>query len=100
MGDKAMEANDKNKTLTIKQSTGVTFSLIMLVMFAGAIATVFTWTADMRNRVTNAEGMVTILRADIVKLQNEGTDTKVKFTEIQTQLKSIDATLLDIKERL
>ena len=95
-----MEINREKKTVTITQNTGITLSVALVVMLAGGLFTIATWVADQRNRLTITEGTVLNIRADVTKLQAESTDSRIKYTEIQTQLKSIDATLLEIKERL
>ncbi len=95
-----MEINRTNKTITISQNTGVTFSVAFLIMVAGALVTGTTWVAGMDNRTRSIEEHTTTNTQDIGRLKSESTTNQVKFTEIQTQLKSIDATLVEIKERL
>ena len=95
-----MKYDKDSKTITISQNTGVTLSITLIIMFAGAIFTVSTWVSDTRYNTAQNTRDITTVRADVVKLQTEGTDAKVKFTEIQTQLKGIDASLLEIKESL
>lgn len=95
-----MDFNKAQKTITISQSTGITVSLTLIIMFAGAIFTSATWIADMRNRITDVEKTSDLNATDIATLKSESTTTQVKFTEIQTQLKGIDATLLEIKAKL
>lgn len=95
-----MEINRENKTITITQNTGITVSIALILMFAGAIFTTATWVADMRNRVSALENTTNTQSTYITKLQADSTTSQVKFTEIQTQLKSIDTTLVEIKERL
>lgn len=95
-----MNIDREQKTLTISQGTGITVSVTLVLMFAGAIFTGATWLSEMRNRTSNLELTSERLNADVSKLNTESTTNQVKFTEIQTQLKSIDTTLLEIKERL
>lgn len=95
-----MEINRKDKTLTISQNTGVTVSLALVIMFSGAVFTGATWLADVRNRISNIELTDAQQQTDISRLKSESTTNQVKFSEIQTQLKSIDSTLVEIKDRL
>lgn len=95
-----MEINRTAKTLTISQNTGITFSVAFLIMLAGALITGTTWISSMQSRTEALEKSSIESKADIAKLKNESTQTQIKFTEIQTQLKSIDTTLLEIKEKL
>lgn len=95
-----MEINKQNKTITITQNTGITISIALVIMLTGALFTLATYFADQRNRLTIVESAQVSLRGDITKLQTESTDSRIKYTEIQTQLKSIDTTLLEIKEKL
>lgn len=95
-----MEVNRTKKTITISQNTGITVSIALVLMFAGAIFTVATWTTDVRNITQRNKTDIVDLRNDVTQLKVDSTTSQVKFTEIQTQLKSIDATLLEIKERL
>lgn len=95
-----MEINKRDRTITISQNTGITVSVALAAMFAGAIFTVATWAADIRNRVTATELTSTDNTTEIIKLQGQYNESQIKLTEIQTQLKSIDTTLLEIKERV
>lgn len=97
---KVMKYDKQARTITISQNTGITVSFALLIMFAGAIFTIATWVGDTRHNTTQNTTDISSLKADVVKLQGSDTETKVKLTEIQTQLKSIDTSLLEIKERL
>jgi len=50
-----MEINKSSKTITITQNTGITISIALVVMFAGALFTLATYFADQRNRLTHVE---------------------------------------------
>ena len=92
--------NTGKKTITVSQTTGITVSVTLLIMFAGAVFTTATWIADIRNNVSDLQIVTERNRQDVASLKNENTSTQVKFTEIQTQLKGIDATLLEIKQSI
>ena len=95
-----MEINRAEKTIKITQNTGIAFSVSFLLLLAGALATATMWVANMQNRVEAISSSVKESRSDIDQLKSESTITQIKFTEIQTQLKSIDATLVEIKDAL
>lgn len=95
-----MEFNKDSRTITISQNTGITVSVALMVMFAGAVFTVATWSTDVRRSTIDNTQSITDIKADVAKLQIESVDSRVKFSEIQTQLKSIDLSLVEIKERL
>lgn len=95
-----MKYDKTSKTITLSQNTGITVTVTLAFMFAGACFTIATWVGDTRhNTATNTQDIGN-LKSDVTKLQSENIDTKVKLTEIQTQLKSIDISLIEIKERL
>lgn len=98
MDGKNMRYDKDHKTITISQNTGITVSIALLIMFAGAVFTIATWTTDVRRTSLQNSTDITNLQADVVKLQAENIDARVKLTEIQTQLKNIDLSLIEIKE--
>ena len=91
--------NVGKKTITVSQTTGITVSVTLLIMFAGAIFTAATWIADIRNRTTNLELVQTRHNDDITLLKADSVNSQIKFTEIQTQLKGIEALLIELKDR-
>lgn len=90
----------EQKTFTITQSTGITFSLALLLMLAGAVISATTWVTTTQARIDNLGLSVKENRENITNLTKKSNDSDVKFVEIQTQLKSIDSNLLEIKAKL
>lgn len=90
----------EQKTFTITQSTGITFSLALLLMLAGAVISATTWVTTTQARIDNLALSVKENRENITNLTKKSNDSDVKFVEIQTQLKSIDSNLLEIKAKL
>lgn len=95
-----MEINKTSKTITISQNTGITMSLAFMIMIAGALITGVSWINTTQNRIDNLTISVQGQRVEINQLKTDSTNSQIKFTEIQTQLKSIDTTLLEIKDKL
>lgn len=95
-----MKLDRERKTITISQNTGITVSVMLMIMFTGAVATATTWVATTENRVSAVEERSSSNKNDINKLKTENTNALVKFTEIQSQLKSMDITLTEIKSKL
>lgn len=95
-----MKYDKDQKTITLSQNTGITVSVALLTMFAGAIFTIATWSTDMRRSTIQNTQDITTIQADIIELRADSIDGRVKLTEIQTQLKNIDLSLIEIKERL
>lgn len=93
-----MEINREKKTITVNQNTGITISVTLLIMFAGAIYTLATTFTDLRGRINQAEQNIITTRTDITNLQSDNVSSKVEFSKIQTQLSNIETTLLEIKE--
>lgn len=91
---------NKDKTITIKQTTGVNISLALLVMAVGALVTFTTFISDIKNRSIDNRNEIINIKAEMEKVKADANDSKIRLTEIQTQLKSIDTTLLEIKARL
>lgn len=95
-----MTKDSKDKTITLKQSTGFNISLVILVMAIGAVITFTTFITDIKNRSIDNKNRILELEQELVKINNENNESKVKYSEIQTQLKNIDATLIEIKQKL
>lgn len=95
-----MQYDKENRQITVSQNTGVTLSVALIIMFAGAIMTATTTFNRIDTRGKQNAETTTDLRERVTKLEAESNESQVKFTEIQTQLKSIDANLLEIKEKL
>lgn len=83
----------EQKTFTITQSTGVTFSLALLLMIGGAVVSATTWVTTTQSRMDNVIASVKENRKNITDLIKRSNDSDVKFVEIQTQLKSIDVNI-------
>lgn len=77
------------KTFTITQSTGVTFSLALLLMIGGAVVSATTWVTTTQSRMDNVIASVKDNSEEINKLKATDTTNQIKFTEIQTELKNI-----------
>ena len=95
-----MTKDSKDKTITLKQSTGFNISLVILVMAVGAVITFTTFITDIKSRSIDNKNRLNAVEEDLQKIHNETNDSKVKYSEIQVQLKNIDATLLEIKQKL
>lgn len=92
-----MNYSHEDKTLTISQNTGITFSVAFFLMVAGAIATGAVWVNATQTRVDNAIASIKENRAKIDRLEASDTSNQIKFTEIQTQLKGIGVTQEELK---
>lgn len=92
-----MNYNHEDKTLTISQNTGITFSVAFFLMVAGAIVTGAVWVNTTQTRIDNAVASIKENRADINILKTSDTSNQIKFTEIQTQLKGIGVTQEELK---
>ena len=90
----------KSKTYTISQSTGVKISITFALMLAGALVSGVTWINMTQNNINELNSAVTSNTIKIDKLQSDNNEAKLKYTEIATQLRNIDATLVEIKQRL
>lgn len=92
--------NKEEKTFTITQNTGVTVSIALLLMLAGAVISSTTWVNTTQSRIDSLAQSVRDNRANIAELTKKTNESDIKFVEIQTQLKSIDTTLFEIKSAL
>lgn len=95
-----IQYNKEEKTFTITQNTGVTVSIALLVMLAGAVMSGTTWVNTTQSRIDSLTQSIKENRANIAELTKKTNESDVKFVEIQTQLKSIDTTLFEIKSAL
>ncbi len=95
-----MTKDNETKTITLKQSTGFNISLVILVMAVGAVITFTTFITDIKSRSIDNKNRLNAVEEDLQKIHNENNDSKVKYSEIQVQLKNIDETLLEIKQKL
>lgn len=93
-----MKLDHETKTITISQNTGITFSVAFLLMVAGALISGAVWVANTQSHIDEVTRQVEVTRQDVEQLKSDTNDAKVKYAEIQTQLKSIDATLIEIKQ--
>ena len=92
-----IQYNKEEKTFTITQNTGVTVSIALLLMLAGAVISSTTWVNTTQSRIDALTQSVRENRSSITELTKKTNESDLKFVEIQTQLKSIDVTLLEIK---
>lgn len=90
--------NKQEKTFTITQNTGVTVSIALLIMFAGAVISATTWVTTTQSRIDGITKSVQESREQISDISKRTTSGELKFVEIQTQLRGIDAALLEIKQ--
>lgn len=79
----------EQKTFTITQNTGITFSLALLLMISGAVISATTWVTTTQSRMDNVIASVKENQEEINKLKATDTTNQIKFTEIQTELKNI-----------
>lgn len=92
---------DKDKkTITITQNTGITLSVTFLIMLLGVTISTVTWFNLVNSQIKMLDNRTSDNASDILKLKTESTATQIKFSEIQAQLKNIEATLSDIKQRV
>lgn len=92
---------DKEKsTITISKNTGITVSAMMLIMIGGALVTATINYNDLRNSTKLNTSDIRKLQEENDKLEADNVTSKVEFSKIQTQLKSIDTSLVEIKSRL
>lgn len=94
-----MTYNKEEKTLTISQNTGITFSVAFFLMVAGAISTGAVWVNNTQSRLDGAVASIKENREEITKLKTSDTSNQIKFTEIQTQLKGIGVTQEELKSQ-
>lgn len=95
-----MKYDKETKTITLSQNTGVTISLMFLILIGGAIASASTWVSMVNSKVDFLEKVTGDNASNIMGLQADSNASKVKYAEIQTQLKSIDTTLIEIKQAM
>lgn len=92
-----MEINRTEKTMTITQNTGIAFSVSFLLMLIGAVITGAVWVVGTQNRIDNAVSSINKNTEEIAKLKASDTSNQIKFTEIQTQLRSIGTSQDEMK---
>lgn len=95
-----MKYNKTTKTLTITRSTMVNISVALLIFLGGALITATIQVQNVRNQVDNNAGSIGKLQERIGGLESDSVTTKVQLSDIQAQLRGIDANLLEIKQRL
>lgn len=95
-----MKYNKTTKTLTITRSTMVNISVALLIFLGGALITATIQVQNLRNQVDNNTGSIGKLQERIGGLESDSVTTKVQLSDIQAQLRGIDANLLEIKQRL
>ena len=86
--------------LTITKNTGITFSVAFLVGVGSFIWTSSQQVSEVRTQIEQNVQQIEDLKDSVSELETEGVTTQLKLTEIQTQLRGIDATLLEIKQKL
>lgn len=95
-----MNYDKQAKTITVSRRTGITLSISLLITLAFALVSGAVWVEDLANRVQQNSIAIESVNQDYQQLQSDNISAKVQFSQIQEQLKSIDANILDIKARL
>lgn len=85
---------------TIGRKTVITFSASFLLMLAGALVTATMTFNDMRNQIHQNELVIQENKTRLTKVEQATNEAKVSFGEIQTELKNINLTMLEIKAQL
>lgn len=93
-----MTIDKTTRTLTVSQNTGIAFSVGFLLMLAGALVSATIWVNSTQNRLDTLAENDRNQRVEIDQLKTDSTALQLGITEIKTQLRSIDTTLLEIKE--
>lgn len=93
-----MEINRTDKTLTISQNTGITFSVAFFLMIAGALISGASWVTTTQARIENTIASVKDNRAEINALKAQSNEQQIQLTEINAKTSSIDANVLELKE--
>lgn len=92
--------NQGNKTVVFSQSTAITISLSLALAAVSFIVYVVNGVDTMANRITTVERNDSTQSQQITLLQTDNVAAKVQLSEIQAELKSIDANILDIKQAI
>ena len=85
---------------TIGRKTVITFSASFLLMLAGALVTATVTFNDMRNQIHQNQLVIQENKTRLAKVEQATNEAKVSFGEIQTELKNINLTMLEIKAQL
>ena len=92
-----MNYNRDDRTITVKQATGVYTSIGFLITLGIALFFSSQCLTTIQNRVDSAVTSIKENREEINKLKTSDTSNQIKFTEIQTQLKGIGVTQEELK---
>jgi hypothetical protein len=92
--------NKDEKTLTLSRNTFLNISVGILIMLGGALVTATISFQNLRNQVSQNTITAQKNNDNILRLQTDGTSAKIELTKIQTQLSSIESTLIELKEGL
>lgn len=92
--------NQGNKTVVFSQNTAVTISVSFILAIITFVVYVVNGVDTMTSRVTTLERNDSTQSQQITLLQTDNVTAKVQLSEIQAELKSIDANILDIKQSI
>ena len=70
------------------------------LMVLGGIFTLGSSVSSFNSRIDESSRQIIELQEKSKQYEEDSLDAKVRMSEIQTQLKSIDATLVEIKQKL
>jgi cell division protein FtsL len=85
---------------TIGRKTVITFSASFLLMLAGALVTATVTFNDMRNQIHQNQIAIHENKTRLAEVEQATNEAKVSFGQIQTELKNINLTMLEIKAQL
>lgn len=92
--------NQGNKTVVFSQNTAVTISVSLALAAVSFIVYIVNGVDTMANRIATVERNDSTQSQQITLLQTDNVAAKVQLSEIQAELKSIDANILDIKQAI
>lgn len=92
--------NQGNKTVVFSQNTAVTISVSFILAIVTFVVYVVNGVDTMSSRVSMLERSDATHTQQITLLQTDNVTAKVQLSEIQAELKSIDANILDIKQSM
>lgn len=90
--------NQGRKTVAVSQNTAFTLTIGMLITIVTLVASIVNSADMVTSRVSALERSDDAQSKEITALEADNVNSKVQLSEIQTQLKSIDANILEIKQ--
>lgn len=73
-------------------------SIAFIIMCIGALITAVSWVNATQNRIDNVTSSLQGQRTEIDQLKTDSSALQIALAEIRTQLRSIDSSVLEIKE--